>query len=344
MNKSTSSLINVWTQPDPEEIGHSIDEFLSRLKQPTIIQLSGLDDSRTRVISTLLHGNEPSGLYAVFNWLKSGKQPAVNTVFFVGAVTAALEHPRFFYRHLPDERDLNRCFKEPFDDYPGHVAKSFLDFLKEEQPECLIDIHNTSGSGPAFAVSICNDLAHQTLVSHFVDRLIVTNLRLGSLMELSEQDVPTITVECGGTQDEQAHLLAIESVDRFLSLDDVFQYSATDRELEILYNPVRIELKPDATIAYNMAPVDGVDITLPLNIEHLNFGVVDTDIQLGWLGERGIDCFQVVSHEGKDISQELLRVEGNQLFPKQPVKAFMITTNPIIAKSDCLFYAVTCQG
>ncbi|WP_163834907.1 M14 family metallopeptidase [Spartinivicinus ruber] len=343
MNDHTSSLINVWSQPQPHDIGYSVDDFIALLKQPTIIRLSGRDTNRSRVVSTLLHGNEPSGLHAVFHWIKSQKKPAVNTVFFIGSVVAARKPPVFSNRHLPEHRDLNRCFKGPFDDYSGQIAKLFLNFLDEEQPECLVDIHNTSGAGPAFAVSICNDLSHQTLTSHFVDRLVVTNLRLGSLMELSEKGIPTVTIECGGSQDEHAHQLAIESVDRFLLLENVFRESITDWGLEILHNPVRVELMPHATIAYSANPVDGVDITLPPDIEHLNFGVVDTDTRLGWLGTKGVDCFKVFTQEGKNVALELLRVEGNQLFPKQPVKIFMITTNPTIAKNDCLFYAVTCR-
>lgn len=337
---STRNIIRRWHEPKPEEIGNNLHEFIGILGQPTLITLEGHDKNRTRVISTLLHGNEPSGLHAVFNWIKAGTKPATNVHFFIGAVEAAFEAPGFFFRQLPGEKDLNRCFKAPFDEYQGQIAEAFLALLHEANPECLIDIHNTSGCGPSFAVSIRNDLPHQTLVSHFTDRVIVTDLRLGALMELSEQDVPTITFECGGAQEERSHEIATERVARFLQLYDVFEEPSVDWGLEILHNPIRVELKPDASITYSAAPVEGFDVTLPPDIEHLNFGLMGTHIQLGWLGPRGLECFNVVTHDGVNVTHDILVEKDNRFYPAQPLKAFMITTNASIAKSDCLFYAV----
>lgn len=337
------ALIERWYNPSPEQLGHSVFEFIERLQRPTLIEIDGRDNSRTRIISTLLHGNEPSGLHAVYAFLSQQLQPAVRVVFFIGAVQAAKQPPVFSYRQLPGEKDLNRCFKPPFDSYQGKVARALLSTIHDIQPECLVDIHNTSGSGPSFAVSIRNDLPHQTLVSHFTERLIVTDLRLGALMELAEREVPTITVECGGAQDKTSHLMAIEAVERFLTQRDVFAEPETDWGLEILHNPIRVELKPDATLAYEVVPVKTVDVTLPPDIERLNFGFMHADTQLGWLGDRGLDCFNVVTHAGDDVTHEILTTSDGKLYPAQTLKAFMITTNPGIAKSDCLFYAVTAR-
>jgi len=338
--ETSHSIIRHWHAPKPEEIGHSIYEFIEILGKPTLISFAGRDSQRTRVISTLLHGNEPSGLHAVFNWIKSAKQPATNVYFFIGAVQAALSAPGFYFRQLPGEKDLNRCFRAPFDEYQGQVAKDFLELLHAANPECLIDIHNTSGCGPSFAVSIRDDLPHQALVSHFTDRFIVTDLRLGALMEISERDVPTITFECGGAQEESSHELAIERVTRFLQIDDVFEQPAADWGLEILHNPIRVELKPDASIVYSLTPAAGFDVTLPPDVEHLNFGLIDTSTQLGWLGPKGLNCFNVLTHDGLDVTHDILREEENRFYPAQNLKAFMITPNATIAKSDCLFYVV----
>ena len=55
-------------------------------------------------------------------------------------------------------------------------------------PEAVIDLHNTSGSGPSFGVCTHMDRQHDALVSLFTQRLIVSNLGLGALMEISEDD------------------------------------------------------------------------------------------------------------------------------------------------------------
>jgi len=47
-------------------IGNSLEDFLQRLDGPACIFLDGEDETRTRALVTLLHGNEPSGAKAVF--------------------------------------------------------------------------------------------------------------------------------------------------------------------------------------------------------------------------------------------------------------------------------------
>ena len=337
-------VIDYLENPTPEDIGRSPDEFLQRLRKPTLIKVKGKDATRTRALATLLHGNEPSGFYGVHRWLLQQSKPAVNILCFIGGVYAAKAEPGFFYRQLPDGRDLNRCFREPFDSDEGRIAKAFLDALHEEQPECLLDIHNTSGTGPSFAVTIKNDAAHQALTSLFTERLIVTDLRLGALMEYSEKEVPTVTIECGGAQDEHSHTLAYEGLMRYVTKQNVLSLEQAEWGIEVLSNPVRIELKKDTSIGYELAPSGRTDLMLPPDIEHLNFGVVQPQQRLGWIGPKGLDGLEAINRSGENIVAKILRIENGELYPARPIKAFMITTNPSIAKSDCLFYAVSDRG
>ena len=91
-----------WVDPKTRDVGTTVEEFLTRLGGPTWIVLSGRDPLRTRAVTTLLHGNEPSGVRAIFQWLRSGTRPRVNLACFIGAVEAALAQPGFAYRHLPE--------------------------------------------------------------------------------------------------------------------------------------------------------------------------------------------------------------------------------------------------
>ena len=99
--------------PTPDQIADDVEGFLHQLAGPTLITISGEDTSRTRAISTLLHGNEPSGLRAVHAWLRSGRKPAVNIICFIASVQAALHEELFKHRSVPGQRDLNRCFGPP---------------------------------------------------------------------------------------------------------------------------------------------------------------------------------------------------------------------------------------
>ncbi len=343
MNSGTSP-IRYWYHPAPVNLGENVEQFLREMDGPTLIHVPGQDRSRKRALSTLLHGNEPSGTKAVYRWLREAPTPAVDMLIFIGSVKTTLQEPLFFYRHLPHDKDLNRCFREPFEGEQGRLAKAFLDILQEMQPESLVDIHNTSGMGPAFAVAMKQDAAHEALTSLFCERMLVTGLRLGALFEYSERNVPTITIECGGAQDPRSDEIAYLGLVRYANAVDVLSPPAADWALDILHEPVRVEISADATIRYREQPDTTVDITLPPDVEKLNFGGVSPDVVLGWIGPDGWEKIRVQTAKGLDVKANVLRTEAGVLFPAQPLKLFMVTTNPAIAKSDCLFYAVTDDG
>ena len=341
---STSNVLDYLNNPSPRTLGRSPLEWLDRLHKPTIVRVAGRDRSRTRAMATLLHGNEPSGLFALHRWLLEQHTPEVNMLFLLGGVYPAKIPPTLSLRQLPEGRDLNRCFKEPFEGEEGTIAQAMLAELKKVQPECLLDVHNTSGTGPAFAVTITNDAAHQALTSLYTDRLIVTDLRLGALMEYSEQEVPTVTIECGGSQDDYAHQLAYEGLVRYTSRPDVLALEEAEWNVAVLRNPIRVELAPEATIEYSLEPTGQADLTFPPDIEHRNFGIISPDEPLGWIGKKGLSVLTPIGHKLTENMEQVLQIKNGQIYPAQAIKIFMITTNPVIAKSDCLFYAVKSTG
>ena len=107
------NVIDFIENPTLEDIGRTPDEFLQKLKRPTLIKVKGKDATRTRALATLLHGNEPSGFFAVHRWLLQQEKPSVNILCFIGGIYPAKTDPVFTFRQLPGGKDLNRCFKEP---------------------------------------------------------------------------------------------------------------------------------------------------------------------------------------------------------------------------------------
>ncbi len=331
--------IHFLSDPKAHEIADSVEAFLHQLTGPTLISKPGKDSTRTRAIVTLLHGNEPSGLYAVHHWLKSGEQPAVNIICFIGSVQAALHEQLFKHRTVPGQRDLNRCFGAPFDDYPGKIAAHFLQILEQERPECLIDVHNTSGRGPGFGVVTYDDPVHRTLVALFTQHLIVTDHRLNSLMEQSTEQMPAVTIECGGAQDQAAHDLAQRGLQHYLFSADVMQPPSQSNDMEVYRQPIRLELADSTIIAFADQPVAGAHITAPKDVEKFNFGVVEANTQLAWLGEDGEAVLKARSAAGADVLSDYFSIRDNGLYPQRPLKLFMVTSNATIAISDCLLYA-----
>jgi hypothetical protein len=329
-------VLNLIRDPRRENIPERVNEFLQSLPGPVAIHLTGRDSSRTRVLVTLSHGNEPSGLEAVHHWLLSGRQPTVDVVVILGAVEAALAEPMFFHRQLPGTRDLNRCFNPPYKDRQGQLARAMLRHIRELKPEAVIDMHNTSGSSSAFSVSVGDSPEGQALSSLFVARMIVTELRLGSLME---QDVgcPVITVEAGGSQDENSAVVAMEGIQRYFCRESIYD---NPDPVVLFRHPLRLELSPHSRIDYADRPLHDRDITVRGDIEQFNFAPVTRQSMLGWLDETGLSHLRIGSDSHPHEVEQYFRVEEGQLFPNQHMRLFMATTRPDIAASDCLFYFV----
>ena len=332
--------------PTSEEVGQTVEEFLQRLGGPTWLRIPGHDRSRRRAITTLLHGNEPSGIRALHRWIQSGQKPLVDLVCFVGAVDAALTPPRFGHRFLPGHKDLNRCFRNPFMGVDGQIAKALLQRLREAKPEALIDLHNASGRSPAYGVTTQLGLAQEVLTSLFSDHLILTDLRLGTLMEATEHDFPTITVECGGASDPESDGVAMKGLTHYAMAESVLVPRPTFQKISVLKHPIRVELREDAKIVYDTAPIPKVDITLRPDIDRYNFGVLKPGEVLGWVGSRRLEALIARDARGRDRTQEIFTAQDGCLQVSQPARLLMMTTNPDIAQSDCLFYFLPtdCQG
>ncbi|GGB79960.1 hypothetical protein GCM10011352_02060 [Marinobacterium zhoushanense] len=314
-------------------------EFLNRLGGATLILIPGRDPGRTRALCTLLHGNEPSGTRALFRFLKEGHQPQVNLACFVPAVETAMHEQLFLHRYMPGERDMNRCFRPPFNDRPGAIAERILQLLAEHRPECVIDIHNTSGAGPAFGVVTYEDRQHEALVSLFTEHLVVNDLRLGALMELSRPDCPIITIETGGAGDPRSDRIAYEGLLRYASMDKVLDLPP-GQHLELYHNPARLEFTDGATLAYDTRPVPGVDLTVPPDLERYNFGTAPAGTFIGWLD--GCESrARISARDGAGVERldDWFQVREGRLETTQPLKLFMITHRKDIALSDCLLYA-----
>ncbi len=343
MNKlSEEGVFRYWYEPSMSELGRSVIECLQTIKGPAHFHIPGADRSRSRAMVTLLHGNEPSGLTALLRTIEKRVEPAVDLHCFVVNVQAAIAEPIFFYRTLPGYRDLNRCFNGPFDDETGRLAEALLQRLEKIKPEAVIDLHNTSGSGPAFAVATHMDEHHDALASVFTQRMIVTDLKLGALMEISDRLCPTITIECGGAQDEASMLMAEDGLRRYFTLDSVLKPLPADFDLDYYHNPIRLELKDrvNGKIDFAEDPSEHSAITFFPNVERFNFATVAPGDPFGWVNGNEAELFSAKDTDGVERFSEYFHVQNGLFEAKCRLKLFMVTTNPIIAKSDCLFYFV----
>ncbi|GGW95833.1 hypothetical protein GCM10007391_32500 [Alteromonas halophila] len=312
----------------------SLEGFLLSLGGPSLLTFLGLDSSRCRVVVTLLHGNEPSGLRAVLALAQERLIPAVTCHVIIASTAAAATRPRFSHRMLPGQEDLNRCFGPGGESAQFQLAGAIKACIAKLNPECVVDLHNTSGSGPDFSVSISGDNAHQALASCFTSRMIVTDLRLGSLMEQSFSG-PVVTIEAGGAKDALADETAVCGLRTLFTEPDIY---ALKHRVELLHYPRRLELQPGSTIAYLDGPDSATSVCLRTDIESLNFGYTPAGTHLGWVRENGLSDFRLDDRRAELSSY--FCVEDHCLFTAVPLQLFMVTTIADIARSDCLFYFI----
>lgn len=314
-------------------------DFLRDLGGPALLRLDGRDSSRVRVVSTLLHGNEPSGLRAMLRFLRSGDVPATDVLLFIGAVGTALAEPGFAHRALPDERDANRCWLPPWDTPQGEVAREVLERIKAASPECLVDLHNNTGHNPAYGVAFSVGHAELSLVSLFADRIVHTPIELGTLVEATVPDFPSVTIECGRAGDPAADEAAWVGLRRLLDWDQI-DFSSPLVPLRLLEDPVRICVRPGVELAFGDALDMRASLTISKNIDRHNFETLAAGSPIGWLG-RGVDWpIDAIGHDGIECSRTFFEIEEGILRTRRDFVPIMMTTDRIIAKSDCLFYAV----
>lgn len=319
----------------------TVEAFLDALGGPTMLHQRGRDRGRTRGLSVLLHGNEPSSIRALHAWLRSGAMPAVDVVCFVGAVAAARVLPGFAQRVRPGGRDLNRCFRPPWDGEDGAVAAETLQMLRQAGCESLLDLHNNTGHNPAYGVGTRADAARMNLTALFADRYVVYDLALGALIEATANDFPSVAIECGRAGDPAADALAREGLARYLLAERLETRQVRAARMEVFESPVRVAVRPGLRLAFGDRPATGADLTLLADIDRHNFQPLLPGVPVGFLAPAAPWPLDARGADGEDVSRDVFEVVDGLLRTRRGVVPIMMTTDPAIAAADCLFYLVT---
>ncbi|MGH0037197.1 MAG: succinylglutamate desuccinylase [Myxococcota bacterium] len=336
--------LRVWDRdrdwPAPR-VPDSADTWLQALGGPAWIRIAGRDPGRCRAVSTLLHGNEPSGLRALHRWLRAGEVPATDVVVFVGAVAAALEPPGFAYRVLPGERDLNRCWLPPHEGSEGALAREVLELFGKAAPEALLDVHNNTGHNPPYGVGPQAGIPELRLVALFGDRFVHSDLALASLVEGTRALCPSVTIECGRAGDPAADEVAYQGLLRFLGDESLGLDSDQWPAVQVLGDPVRVGVRSGVELAFAESPRPEADLTVVGDVDRHNFEMIPEGVHIGWVRARDGWPVQALGADGRDRSREMFTIREGMLETRVPMMPIMMTTDTRNALLDCLFYAVT---
>ena len=329
--------LHLLARPEPERIPADPAAFLAQLPGPCAFHVPGRDHTRHRVVTTLLHGNEPSGLRAIHAWLRSGARPACDAVLVVANVPAARSAPLFGHRSRPGGRDLNRCFLGPFDDAEGRLARAILERVREAPTEALIDIHNNTGHNPPYGVGVHASPEALQLVALFGERFVLSHLRLGALME-AVPELPSATIEVGRSGDPAADAIALRGLTHFLERDPVIEPGKRP-EIALLLHPMRVCIRAGVSLAVGDVPQPDAELTIRGDLDRHNFESIAPGTPLGWV--RGSQWpLELLDEEAVDRAPLYFELADGEIRARRAMIPIMITTSPAIATSDCLFYIV----
>jgi hypothetical protein len=278
-------------------------------------------------------------LIAIHRLLREGIRPARDLYLCLGNVEAARTPPVLSHRTRVGGEDLNRKFIAPFEGVEGKLAQAILESIEAAEPELVVDLHNTSGRGPSYAVCTSPSSVHHAIASLFVERVVDTDLVLNSLMEGADRFAPSVTVECGGASQPRSHEVAYAGLRRVAQEARAPQDIELAGPLAVLGHPLRVELVADAHVAFADHAVESADITLDPDIDLHNFGRLAAGEPIGWLGARGLEVVRVVGAKPVDTTR-LFEARDGRLVAKRPLEPLMVTIDPEIAISDCLMYVV----
>jgi hypothetical protein len=175
-----------------------------------------------------------------------------------------------------------------------------------------------------------------SLASFFSSTLILSDLKLGALIE-QEFTCPFITIECGGSLEEQAHEIAFTGISHIAQCETI-DYIHQEKDVDVIYRPLRLQVNQGVNLSFAEHDEGYSGVTLKSNIEYFNFGGAHQDEMIGWVDGDGTNNLILLDKEGKNIIDKYFYARDNLLVCRHNLRIFKATTNKDVALSDCLFY------
>jgi hypothetical protein len=311
-----------------------LEKLGDHLPGPTLLRIPGRTDPPL-FISTLLHGDEPTGFLAVqkllTKYLQSPEGPPRSIWLFLGNVHAAKTR----LRHRDDQPDFNRIWNGG--DRPEHrLADEVKTVARHRGLFACIDIHNTSGKNPHYAAINRLDPACIFLGKLFSDKLVYFIRPDTVLSNAFAEFCPAVTVECGQPGDPKGVDHVHDFVEQCLHLTAIVPrgYRAED---EAIYHSIgRIEIPDHCTIGFDHDRA-GRDFAFVENLDSLNFAELPENTLIGWRYNPR-ETLSVLDETGKEVGDEFFSYKGEEIRLKRAVVPSMLTTSPYAALDDCLGY------
>ncbi|MBL4850440.1 MAG: succinylglutamate desuccinylase/aspartoacylase family protein [Planctomycetes bacterium] len=322
----------------PRQAEQNLADFLKWVGGPALFHLRGRDSNRCRVLCGGLHGNEPSGFFAIHSLLREPPEFPVDTILILGNVKAALQDPGFYYRMLSQEEDMNRIWTGGVHTPLRQAAAEVLRYLARRRVEAVVDLHNNSGFYPIYSVILNGAPSRIALARHWTHRYVrYDGASLGTFLEVLDRICPGVVIECGQAGDPSADLRALDGAVRFLTAERPFAPSREFQEDAAVYRCVaRVTVPQEVSLEFGSTPT-GSDLTIRPGIDRHNFELLKAGTRLA---ERARPAGRLVVTDafGREVTKRFLEHSPRWIRLTQDIVPVMMTNDGRAAKSDCLLY------
>jgi succinylglutamate desuccinylase len=302
---------------------------------PTLIHLAG-DQPEPLFVSTLLHGNEHSGLQAVQALLRrhAGGQALPRSLsWFIGNVAAA----RHGLRRLDGQPDYNRVWPGSADSGSREAAmmREILAQMRARRVLASVDVHNNTGLNPHYAC--VNRIDHRFLrLATLFSRTVVYFLRPLGVQSMAFADLcPAVTVECGKTGQAFGAEHAGQFLDACLRLHELPDHPVPQHDLDLFHTVASVKVPESLSFGFEAA---GHDIRFSPDLDHLNFRELPAGTVLGWTDAPERVRLEAWDEEGREVGERFFQLRGGEIRTTRALMPSMFTLDERVIRQDCLGY------
>lgn len=310
-------------------------ELVRLFDGPTLISLEGASPEGAAtgplMISTLLHGNETTGFFALRRLLKAydGRLPRPLLIFF-GNVEAAAAG----VRHLPGQPDFNRIWgggETP----EARMARQVLDYARRRRVVANVDIHNTTGRNPFYACVNRTSDDFLRLAAGFTDTVIYFTEPHEVNSNAFAKICPSVTLECGvsGRPEGIAHLY------RYLEalLEGAGQGRQPPGDCRIYHTVARLKLPYYCQFDFEFTPDTDMDFSFIQSFDDFNFQRIPKGTVIARARRDG-PHLAVLDNQDRLVTEKYLGFHEGKVVAQQDLIPSMFTTEKDVAREDSLGY------
>lgn len=305
------------------------------LAGPSLIRLPGKKEPPL-FVATLLHGNEPTGFFAIQKLLRKyeeeNKQLPRSLHIFIGNVYAAKKD----IRHLRKQPDFNRIWNGG--DQPEHgMAGQVVELAREAGVFACVDIHNNSGKNPHF--SIVNRLDRSFInLGKLFGKTIAYFTRPSEVLSMAfAKFCPSVTLESGQPGEPYGVDHVMEYLENCLRLDRIPEGNGSAGDgMDLYHSAACIKLPHKSRVGFDKNCRD-TDFCFIENLDRLNFTRLPENTLLGWRLNPELDL-KVINEQGENVREQYISYEQDEIRLRRPVVPSMLTTDEEAVYQDCLGY------